>query len=155
MTRVFDVSHVPDVPTTGQDGVLLRARVDLDLATHAAARAEMLDAVSGPGGVLVLDLAGACVGAVFVSDLVALSEYAARRGTPVAVVAAPPWLVALTTRLDMPPLRFADTVAAAVQALRTAIPPGTPRPHRHRSRWPVDAGGGPVMPNAARGDRRA
>jgi|tagenome__1003787_1003787.scaffolds.fasta_scaffold19495152_1 hypothetical protein len=125
MTRVFDVSHMPDVPTTGQDGVLLQARVDLDLATHTA-RAEMLDAVRGPGGALVLDLARAFVGAVFVRDLVALSEHAARRGTPVAVVAAPPWLVTLATRLDMPPLRFADTVAAAVQALRTAIPAGHP-----------------------------
>jgi anti-anti-sigma regulatory factor len=127
MIHVFDIGHLPDVPTTGQWGVLLRARVDLDLATRTAARAEMLDTVSGPGDALVLDLGRTFVGAALVRDLVALSEHATHTGKPVAVVAAPPWLVELTTRLDMPPLRFADTVPAAVQELHDAAVP----PRRH------------------------
>jgi anti-anti-sigma regulatory factor len=123
---VFDVGRVPDAPTTGQDAVLLRARVDLDLATHAAARAELLAAVAGPGGALVLDLAGVFVGAVLVRDLVALSERASHTRVPVVVVAAPRWLAELAPRLDMPPLRFADTVAEAVRALRDAVPTADP-----------------------------
>lgn len=54
----------------------------------------------------------------------------ARTGRPVAVVGAPGWIVELAARLDMPPLRFADTVAAAVRALRAAAAPRItgPRP---------------------------
>jgi anti-anti-sigma regulatory factor len=120
MTRVFDVDRVPDVPGAGQGAVVLRARTDLDAATRAAARAEMLDAVAGPVDALVLDLSRVVVGAVLVGDLVVLSERASHTGRAVAVVGAPGWVVELATRLDMPPLRFADTVPAAVRALRDA-----------------------------------
>ncbi len=121
MTHVFDVARVRDVPTTGQDAVLLSARVDLDLATREAARAEMLDSLAGPVGALVLDLGRAFVGAVVVRDLVAFTERATRTGRPVAVAGAPLWLVGLAARLDVPPLHFTDTVDGAVRALRAAV----------------------------------
>jgi anti-anti-sigma regulatory factor len=130
MTRMFDLTRLRDVPTPGQDAVLLSARVDLDLATRDAVRAEMLDAVAEPAHALVLDLTGVFVGAVAVRDLVALIERATRTDRPIAVVGAPHWFADLATRLDIPPVRSAGTVADAVRSLRVAAGPATPATRR-------------------------
>jgi hypothetical protein len=118
----FDVSHRPDVPGPEQHAVLLSARGDLDLATVDAARAEMLAACAAPGAALLLDVTGVFVGVVLVRCLAELADRTGRAGKPVVVIGAPAWLVDLRPRLHVPPVLFADTVDAAVAALRPGHP---------------------------------
>lgn len=94
------------------------ATVDLDLATSASTRRELLDAAGRDGDAIVLDVGRVLVVAALIRDLVALAERAGHTGRPVDVVGAPPWLVDLVADLDMPPVRFAEGVAAAVAGLR-------------------------------------
>jgi hypothetical protein len=118
----FDVSHVVDVPEPEQHAVLLSAREDLDLATVTAARAELLAACAAPGAALLLDVTGVFVGVVLVRCLAELVERSGRAGKAVVVIGAPGWLVDLRRRLSVPPVLFADTVDAAVAALRPGQP---------------------------------
>jgi anti-anti-sigma regulatory factor len=122
----FDVEALPDLPIPGQRTLVLTARTDLDLHTRETARAEMLAAMADPSHALVLDLGGVFIAAVVVRDLVELSERASHAGRPLAVVGAPPWLVDLAGRLDVPPVRFAGTVGAAAEALRAAAGAAVP-----------------------------
>ncbi len=120
MSDVFDVDRVLDVPVPGLRAVILRARVDLDLSTEQSARSELLGAVDGPEHALVLDVTGVFVGVVLVRCIGHVAERAARAGKPLAVAGAPAWLIDLITLLDVPPLVFRTTPAAAVAALCTA-----------------------------------
>jgi anti-anti-sigma regulatory factor len=132
MNRIFHLDQLPDVPAPGQDALLLTALVDLDLATSAPCRVELLEAAGGEGRAVVLDLRPVFVGAPVVRHLVALAERAGHAGRPVAVVGAPRWLVEVSANLDMPPVRFADDVAAAVAGLRAAAGEPGPLPGRLR-----------------------
>jgi hypothetical protein len=117
---IFDVEFLPGVPGPAQRAVLLTARRDLDLATAAAARSELFDACAGAGAAVLVDVTGVFVGAALVRGVVQLAEWASRAGKPLVVIGAPPWLVGLAPRLDMPPLTFVTALDPAVSALRAA-----------------------------------
>jgi hypothetical protein len=133
--RVFRADRLPDLPVAGQCTLLLTAVVDLDLTTCATAGAQLLDAANEPVQAVVLDLGAAFVGASFVRDLVALAERTTHTGRATAIAGAPAWLIDLAPRLDMPTIPFADTVTAAIAALRRAAIDEVDR-HADRARTP-------------------
>jgi hypothetical protein len=117
MTRVFDIDCLPEVPRPGRHAVLLTARVDLDLATEAAARSQIGRIVRQPAAAVLLDLTDVFVG---VAVLRCIRDIAGSRdgaGPTVVTVGAPSWLTAVEPLLGLPPVQAADTVDAAVKAL--------------------------------------
>lgn len=114
MSGVFDVGGIADVPGPGRRGIVLTARADLDMASEAAALAEIGGPAVRAADALLLDLTLVFVGA---SAIRCLTD-AAQRAPAVAVVGAPRWLAALSAAAGVRPLPFARTVPEAVAALR-------------------------------------
>lgn len=113
MTRVFDVDLRLGVPDPGGHALVLTARADLDLATEARARRQLRGVVRGGAAAVVLDLTGVFVGVAVLRCLRDLAGGRDGAGVPVVAVGAPNWL----TKVDLPPVRLADTVEAALKEL--------------------------------------
>ncbi len=98
--------------------LILKVRLDLDVATESAAREELVRRVEGARGPVVVDLTDRFMGVSGIRVLLAAGATADRRGAPFAVVGAPRWLRELAPALEIDDqLPFHPTVACALRAL--------------------------------------
>jgi hypothetical protein len=123
MSGVFDVGELADVPGAGRRAVVLTARADLDMASEAAARAQIAEQVVGVADAVLLDLTLVFVGATAIRCV----GDAAERVPLVAVVGAPRWLADLAAMAGIGPLSFTRTVPEAVAVLRATDLGSVPR----------------------------
>jgi hypothetical protein len=123
MSGVFDVGEFADVPGPGRRAVVLTARADLDMASEAAARAQIAEETVGAADAVLFDLTLVFVGAAAIRCV----GDAAERIPLVAVVGAPRWLADLAAIAGIGPLPFARTVPEAVAVLRAGDRGSAPR----------------------------
>jgi hypothetical protein len=135
MDRVFGVGTLVDVPVRGRRTLVLTALVDIDLATEAAARAEITAPDPGAPDGLVLDLSGVFVGVAAIRCI----RDATERGSALAVVGAPRWLPGFAALVGGAAPAFVRTVREGVAVLRTAERAASSIPAARRRRPAVHA----------------
>jgi hypothetical protein len=123
MNGVFEIGCLRDIPEPGRSASVLRAGVDLDIATEKAALEQVREVVPGTGDAIVVDLSGVFVGACGVG-LVPSTTRCPRRPPPSARSAPP---ATGTARSSAPP-----EAACSGTAVRTPVS-GRGRASRARS----------------------